>query len=151
MRARYLIRDMANGDIDAWKRAEAKLSQPDIQPVNRQDLLDAMATLYDPRRPELVERVPVDHRRYAITVHATEDWGDPPAVDTNYIYTCRTDAVIEAHREMWRQYCLGAPKSHIGAYVVSNDADSTESGDPSVEMLFALPAPRRTLTATDRP
>lgn len=140
MRARYLIRDMANGDVAAWERAEAKLSQSDIQAKNRQDLSDAMSTLLDPRRPDSVERTPVDHRRYAITVHASQDWGDEPAaLDTDYTYECRTDAVIDAFREMWRQYCLGSPRNHIGAYVTSNDADRTDNGDPSVEILLALP------------
>jgi hypothetical protein len=143
MRARYLIRDMANGDITAWERAEVKLSQSDIQAKNRQDLNDAMSTLLDPRRPDSVERTPVDHRRYAITVHAAQDWGDePPVIDTDYVYESQTDAVIEAFREMWRQYCLGSPRNHIGAYVTSDDADQTDSGDPSVEMLLALPGVR---------
>jgi len=140
MRARYLIRDMANGDITAWQRAESKLSQTDINPKNRADLSDAMSTLLDPRRVDLVDRAPVDHRRYAVTVHASEDWGDePPVVDTGYKFECRTDADIEAFREMWRQYCLGSPRNHIGAYVTSNDA---KDDDPSVDVLLVLPGVR---------
>lgn len=141
MRARYLIRDMANGDVGAWERAEVKLSQSDIQPKNRQDLNDAMSTLLDPRRADTIDRTPVDHRRYAITVHAAQDWGDePPVVDTGYIYECRTDAIIEAFREMWRQYCLGSPRNEIGAYVISDD--QTDNSDPSVETLLVLPGVR---------
>lgn len=139
MRARYLIRDMANGDTDAWKRAEVKLSQSDIQAANRQDLTDAMSTLPDPRRP--VEQAPPDHRRYSLTVHASEDWGDePPVVDTDYKYNSQSEATIEAFREMWRQYCLGAPRNWIGAYVTSNDAIG--NNDPSIEVLVTLPGVR---------
>ncbi len=138
MRARYLIRDMANGSVDAWQRAELKLSQSDIRPANRKALDGAMATLPDPRRPDAIKREPADGRRYAITVHASEDWSDNPAiVDTEYIYENRTDATVEAYREMWRQYCLGSPANHIGAYVISDDA--TDTDDPSVETLLTLP------------
>jgi hypothetical protein len=141
MRARYLIRDMANGDVAAWERAELKLSQSDVRPKNRQDLTDAISTLPDPRRPVSIEREPVDHRRYMLTVHASEDWGnEPPALETGYDFESRTDATIEAFREMWRQYCLGSPRNHIGALITSDDAERTESGDPSVEMLLALPS-----------
>jgi hypothetical protein len=138
VRARYLIRDMANGDVTAWNRAELKLSQSDIKPQNRQDLSDAMATLLDPRQPR---RLPEpDGRRYAITVHAAQDWGDePPVVDTSYKFDSQSEATVEAFREMWRQYCLGAPRNYIGAYVISNDGRDTSDGDPSVEVLLTLP------------
>jgi hypothetical protein len=139
MRARYLIRDMANGDAAAWTRADMKLSQSDIQASNRRDLTDAMATLPDPRRPEPIEREPVDHRRYAVEVYAAADWGDGPALDTDFVFERRTDAVAEAFRQMWRQYCLSSPRDEIGAYVISDDAETTESGDPSVEILLTLP------------
>jgi hypothetical protein len=136
MRARYLIRDMANGDTEAWKRAEVKLSQSDVQAQNRQDLSDAMATLPDPRQPRQLPEP--DGKRYAITVHAAQDWGDePPVVDTSYKFGSQAEATVEAFREMWRQYCLGAPRNYIGAYVISDDAVNGE--DPSIETLLVLP------------
>jgi hypothetical protein len=49
VRARYLLRDMAAGDVDAWNRAELKLRHPDVHPENKRALSDAMAALADPR------------------------------------------------------------------------------------------------------
>lgn len=49
MRARYLVRDMAAGDVDAWNRAELKICHPGVHPENKRALSDAMATLPDPR------------------------------------------------------------------------------------------------------
>lgn len=127
MRARYLIRDMANGDPKAWARAEAKVSQSDVMPENRQVLLDAMATMPDPRV------------RFSVTVHTSADWSaEPPAHASGFTFETREAATVEAFREMWRQFCAGAPRSQVGAYVTSNDS-FRNGGVPSVEVLLTLP------------
>lgn len=149
MRARYLIRDMANGDPAAWRAAEQKL-RPGRRPIhedNRRNLTDAMATLPDPRK-KTNETPDAQGRRFAVTVHAGEDWSvvrykithkeiDPPVLATDFDYASLTAAQYAAFQEMWRQYCLGTPRDEIGAYVTSNDA--TENQPPSVEDQLTLP------------
>jgi hypothetical protein len=139
MRARYLIRDMANGDPAAWRAAEQKL-QPGRRPIhedNRRNLIDAMATLPDPRK-KTTDKPDAKGRRFAVTVHAGEDWAiDPPVLATGFDYTSPTAAQNAAFQEMWRQFCLGTPRDEIGAYVTSNDA--TEDQPPSVEDQLTLP------------
>lgn len=137
MRARYVIRDMANGSAKAWRQAEWKLRQDNIHETPRKDLSDALATLPDPRERKTPAPDPRG-RRFAIEVHAGEDWGDNPAVrDTGYDFTSVEAAAAEATAEMWRQYCLGTPRHEIGAYVTSDDTDA--NGEPTVHELISLP------------
>lgn len=140
MRARYVIRDMANGEAKAWRQAEWKLRGDRTHPNNKRDLADAIATLPDPRNRQEPTVPDPKGRRFAIEVHASGDWGDhPPVRDTGYEFASVAEASAEAVREMWRQYCLGESRRDIGAYVISNDAETTDDGDPSVYELLTLP------------
>jgi hypothetical protein len=136
MRARYIIRDMANGSHRAWRQAEWKLRKGESHARVVKDLEDALASLPDPRKKH--DRKPPDGHRYAVDVHIGEDWGEGPIVETDYKFESRTDADHFALQEMWRQYCLGTPRDRIGAYVFSDDAEN--GGDPSVHELLALPS-----------
>jgi hypothetical protein len=137
MRARYIIRDIANGSGRAWRQAEWKLRQDNTHETPRRDLTDALATLPN---PEKWKPGPPDAegRRFAIEVHVGEDWGDAPVRDTAYDFANENEARAEAMREMWRQYCLGSTRKEIGAYVISDDAGEN-NGSPSVEVLLTLP------------
>lgn len=51
MRVRSIIREMADGDPEAWNKAELKLSQADVHESNKDALRQALAELPDPRKP----------------------------------------------------------------------------------------------------
>lgn len=52
MRARTIIRQMEEGDPEAWNKAELKLSQSDVKGPNKEALRDAMRRLIDPRKTD---------------------------------------------------------------------------------------------------
>lgn len=51
MRVRSIIREMAEGDPEAWNRAELKLSQSNVHEANKDALRRALDELPDPRKP----------------------------------------------------------------------------------------------------
>lgn len=80
--------------------------------------------------------------RYAIDIHATEDWGDGPVNwDANgYDFEDYDEACQEATRLMRAQILAGANPEWVGAYVISDERNPA-SDDPVVEELitpFAL-------------
>lgn len=86
---------------------------------------------------------------FAVDLHATEDWGDGPVWEAGYAFATEEAAQEVAVARMVEQVVEGVPVEWIGAYVVSDDAEHTDDGDPSVEGLLTLhhyrfPQPNRT-------